>query len=172
MGRDLQVPIVLGGAFAGACLKYAFAPPNIELLMPFVMVSGMLLGKKRGFLAGFNIRLIYDFYLGMPGVLTIFTALSYGLVGLLSSMIPLGTSRAGLTVRAAGLTVVYDVLTMLAFGFSFGLPLWSLVGPQVPFTVTHIAGNSAFVFVLVPALLLSAKKFIAGEPIRVPALGG
>lgn len=169
--RNTYLPLIMGGVMAGACLKYIAAPPNIELLMPFVMVAGMLTGRTRGFMAGFSMRMMYDFYLAMPGPWTIYTSLAYGIVGLIASTIPIRENRLGLTIWAAGLTVLYDIITMVCFGLSFGLPVFSLIGPQLPFTAMHLAGNCVFVFALAPGLRTLVQKLENGEPIlNVPGI--
>ncbi|MFH0817890.1 MAG: ECF transporter S component [Candidatus Micrarchaeota archaeon] len=170
--NDAYIPLVLAGSLAGACLKFAAPMPNIELLLPFVMAAGMLSGSRRGFIAGFSIRMIYDFYLGMPGPWTIYTTLAYGLVGLIASAIPINESRKRLVFWAAGLTIVYDVLTMAGFGLSFGLPLVLLLGPQVPFTILHLAGNCVFVFAILPGTLAAAKKLASGELLKFHFITG
>ncbi len=170
--RDSYIPLVLAGSLAGACLKLIAPIPNVELLLPFVMAAGMLAGPSRGFMAGFSIRLIYDFYLGMPGPWTIYTTIAYGLVGLLASFIPINTSRARLALWAAVLTIIYDLVSMAGFGFSSGLPIPLLLGPQIPFTLIHLAGNCAFVFAILPMTLKYANKFSTGEFLKLPFLSG
>ncbi len=170
LSRDVFVPLVFAGSLAGAALKLFVPIPNIELLLPFVMTAGMLAGPGRGFAAGFSIRMIYDFYLGIPGPWTVYTAITYGIVGLLASFIPLTESRRKLVFWAAGLTIVYDILSMAGFGLSFGLPLLSLIGPQVPFTALHLAGNCVFVFAILPGTLVATKKVASGE--LLPVLAG
>lgn len=170
--RDAYIPLILAGSLAGASLKFFVPIPNIELLLPFVMAAGILSGPGRGFMAGFSIRMIYDFYLGMPGPWTVYTTLAYGLVGLLASFIPIGASRARHLAWAAGLTLIYDIITMAGFGLSFGLPLLLLIGPQMPFTALHLAGNCVFVFAILPGTLKYAKKLSSGELLRLPFLSG
>ncbi|MFH1470917.1 MAG: hypothetical protein ABIF01_04165 [Candidatus Micrarchaeota archaeon] len=170
LNRGAYVPLVLAGSIAGAGLKL-FAPiPNIELLLPFIMAAGMLSGGARGFAAGFSIRMMYDFYLGIPGPWTLYTALAYGIVGFLASYISLGASRKQLVVWGALFTVLYDVITMLGYGLSFGLPLALLIVPQVPFTILHLTGNCVFVFAVLPILLNFETVFSSKAPkIRVLA---
>ena len=170
--KDSYIPLVLAGSLAGAFLKFVVPIPNIELLLPFVMAAGMLAGPSRGFIAGFSIRMIYDFYLGMPGPWTVYTTISYGLVGLLASFIPINTSRARLVLWAAALTIIYDLASMAGFGLFSGIPLPLLLGPQVPFTIIHLAGNCAFVFAILPLAIKYAKISSSGEPLKLPFLSG
>lgn len=151
----ISLSFIVGAAVSGAVLKAMGAPPNIELLMPFVIALGLVFGPVYGFVSGALIRALYDGYLSWAGPWTVFTAASYGVVGLLvgfAGRAKLTWSRGELVLLAAVLTLVYDVLTMAAFGLMLGMPLSALVAGQVPFTVAHVLGNVLFVVVFAPAL--------------------
>ncbi|VVC71906.1 Uncharacterised protein [uncultured archaeon] len=68
-----------------------------------------------------------------------------------------------LTALAGALTILYDVVTMLAFGLPFGIPLQALVVGQVPFTLAHLLGNTVLCFVFAPMLLKSLVGYLGSE---------
>jgi len=148
--------VVIASASA-ATLKYFGAPPNIELLMPFILASGLVLGPAAGFANGLLMRALYDLFIALPGPWTPGTALSYAVVGLLAGLIPFAMRRRAftrleITAFAVVLTLVYDALTLIAFSLMFRLPLITALGPQVPFTINHVLGNALFAFAFTPLL--------------------
>ncbi|VVC02670.1 ECF-type riboflavin transporter, S component [Candidatus Burarchaeum australiense] len=150
--------LVVAAAASAATMHYFGAPPNIELLMPFVLASGLMLGPAAGFASGLLMRALYDFFIAWPGPWTTAPAFSYGVVGLLAGLVPLLAhgrrtfSRIEITAMAVAFTLVYDFLTLLAFSAMFGLPLLLALGPQVPFTINHVLGNALFAFAFTPLL--------------------
>jgi len=157
----ISAAFVVGAAAAGVALKAMGAPPNVEGLMPFVLALGLVFGPVYGFVNGLLIRALYDGYLSWAGPWTVFTSLSYGVVGLLAGFagrFKRNWGRLELTALAAGLTLVYDAVTMLAFGAMLGIPFAALVAGQVPFTLVHVAGNVVFVFLFAPVLAKAANK--------------
>jgi len=158
--------IVLAAASAAA-LKLSGSPPNIELLMPFILVSGLVLGPVAGFVNALLIRGLYDLFIAFPGPWTPGTMLSYAIVGLLAGLIPMlaggkrSFSRIQMTAIAIVLTIVYDFLTLIAFSVMFNMPILMALGPQIPFTINHVLGNALFVFAFAPLLSSVLTRVIA-----------
>ncbi len=154
---------------SGVFVKALGAPPNIELLMPFVLCAGLVFGPVSGFFVGCLARFAYDVYMAFVGPWSLYTAPSYGVVGLLAGVLGMRGkkySRTEMTLIAAMLTIVYDLLTMLGFSLQFGMPLWAAVLGQIPFTMLHLAGNCTFVFLICPRLVSFVRH--AGEATTVP----
>ncbi|MEW6328717.1 MAG: ECF transporter S component [Candidatus Micrarchaeota archaeon] len=141
---------------SGVLLKALGAPPNIELLMPFILGAGLVFGPLQGLFVGCLARAAYDVYMGFVGPWTLYTAPAYGVVGLFAGFFGMyrkSYSRVQMTFIAALLTLVYDVITMVVFGMQFGVPLQAAAVSQVPFTALHLAGNCTFVFLICPRLV-------------------
>ncbi|MFA6036251.1 MAG: ECF transporter S component [Candidatus Micrarchaeia archaeon] len=182
MGIRYRLAAVCGAvalaSASAAALKYSGSPPNIEMLMPFVLATGLMLGPIAGFASGLLSRALYDFFIAWPGPWTLATAPSYGIVGVLAGLIPLlahnrrAFSRVELAAIAAVLTVAYDALTLVAFSAMFKLPLLTALGPQVPFTINHVLGNSLFAFALAPMLASVLEKAAAldAQEAKLPLL--
>nr|WP_304765932.1 ECF transporter S component [Candidatus Burarchaeum sp.] len=163
--KFLGIPaIVLFASMTGAFLHLSGSPPNIELLMPFILSGGLMLGPAYGFAIGALVRASYDFQIVWAGPWTLATAFSYGVVGLLAGFLPLlnsnkkAFSRKQLVAAAVALTVVYDISSLAFFSMLFGLPMLLALGPQIPFTINHILGNALFVFALSPLINLAIEK--------------
>ena len=158
MRKKLELLATVGVTAAGTCalLKAAGAPPNVEGLMPFVLTLGIAAGPATGFANGAIARALFDCYQGWTGWWTLLTASAYGLVGLgagLAHGVKTTWSRLELAALGAALTIVYDVVTMLAFGPLMGFSLATSIAGQIPFTINHLLSNTVLCFVLAPALL-------------------
>ncbi len=163
---------VLLASVAGVGLKAAGAPPNVELLMPFVLSAGLAGGPVAGFLVGLSTRAAYDVYLGWAGWWTLLTAPSYAIAGLFIGYVGLKRKALGrweMALLAGAATIVYDVVSMLAFGLPFGIPLLNLVVGQIPFSIAHVGGNMLFCFLIAPTLATALRQFISEEKVAVGA---
>ncbi len=178
--KFLGIPaIVLFASMTGAILHLSGSPPNIEMLMPFILSGGIMLGPAYGFAIGALVRAAYDFQIVWAGPWTLATAFSYGVVGLLAGFLPLlnsgkkAFSRKQLVAAAVALTVVYDLCSLAFFSMLFGLPMLLALGPQIPFTINHILGNALFVFALSPLINLAIEKMKLDAPftfnLRLPS---
>ena len=170
MDRKLTVFAATGisAAAVGVLFKAAGAPPNIESLMPFILATSMVLGPAYGLVNAVLVRSLYDAYMSWAGWWTVMTAGSYGVVGLcggLAARYKRSWSRIELALFAAVLTIVYDILTMLVFGFVLGIPFPALVVGQVPFTINHLLGNVVLCFIFAPMLLKALRGYVE-EPVR------
>ncbi|OGI77229.1 hypothetical protein A3B85_02060 [Candidatus Nomurabacteria bacterium RIFCSPHIGHO2_02_FULL_37_13] len=141
-----------------------FRAPNVEPIMATMMPFSRVYGALVGFSFALLSILFYDALTGTLGVQTFFTALAYGIVGLWSaSYFKKNKANVWGYVRFAIIgTLFFDTLTGLTVGplFFHQSFLGSLVG-QVPFTALHLIGNTAFAFVLSPAIynfLIKKKK--------------
>ena len=154
--------MVFFASLAGVGAKALGAPPNVELLMPFVVAAGLARGPGYGFAAGFAIRGAYDVYLGWAGPWTIMTTLAYGLTGALIGLVGhywRVRTRGEITLAAGCAALFYDVVTMLVGWALFPMPFVVLVVGQVPFSVNHAASSMLFCFVLVPSIVRVLRSF-------------
>ncbi len=138
---------------AGATL---FAHFGIESVMLFTLSGALVYGPIYGFIIGASIMAITDFMIGLVGLWTLYTALAYGLVGFLAGIVGMlkkKFTRAELAGLAFIFTILFDVITMTAFAFQFGIPLSIAAINQIPVTLIHVAGNTLLVFVFAPALI-------------------
>ena len=167
IGMDRKLAVVAGASMSAAAFGVLFkamgAPPNVEALMAFIMPAAMVLGPFYGFTNALLTRAVYDAYQGWAGWWTVLTSLSYGLVGLAAGYVmryKKAWNRVELAGLAAVLTLFYDVITMLAFGVPFGIPLAALVAGQVPFTINHVVGNVLLCFAFAPLLLKALSGYV------------
>lgn len=179
MRKRVELLFTAGVAAAGSCalLKAAGAPPNVEAIMPFVMTLGLAAGPAYGLANGVFARALFDAYQGWTGWWTPLTSASYGLVGLAAGFAysrKKKWSRAELAALGAGLTILYDAVTMLAFGPLMGYSLAASVAGQIPFTISHLLSSTVLCFVLAPTLLelfnahLQATRAPRTHPVAVP----
>jgi uncharacterized membrane protein len=92
----------------------------------FTVIGGIIFGYKAGAFIGIMSFFVSDLLLGCAGVWTVFTSLSMGLVGILSSSIKrinADSSVLGLGVCAYLLILIYDILSSVAL-----LALWVPLG--------------------------------------------
>lgn len=135
--------------------------PNVEP----VMASALPVAKRHGALASavfaFSAMLAADTLMGQMGWWSLYTAVPYGLIGYAAGL--LLTSKSGrlkMTAFAVVGTLVFDVITMVAFAIQFGTPLPIAAAAQVPFTLLHLAGNVVLVLVVSPLL----TRFVLSQP--------
>lgn len=101
-----------------------------------------MLGYKAGAFIGFMSFVVSDILIGCAGVWTVFTSLSMGLVGILSSLVSrtdAESSVLGLGVCSYLLILTYDILSSLALLVPLvPLPtafIWSIVGLFLPSSI-------------------------------------
>lgn len=105
----------------------------------FTIIGGFLFGYKSGAFIGVMSFVVSDILLGYAGVWTVFTSLSMGIVGVLSSFmkrIGADTSILSLGVSSYLLVLTYDILSsvttqILYLPFQVAL-IWSIVGLFLP----------------------------------------
>ncbi len=139
-----------------------FRLPNIEPVMATIMPFAKKFRWMSAFVFGFLSIVLFDLITRKVGMWTWITALMYGLVGIAAG-IYLGNKAekiryyVGYSIVA---TLVYDFVT----GPIMSTFIWnqtfmqSLIG-QIPFTISHLAGNIAFAALLSPAIF----KWIANN---------
>ncbi len=147
---------------------FPFRAPNIEPILATMMPIGRAYGALMGFSFAVLSILLYDIISGTAGIQTFFTLVAYGALGLWSGIYfsaKGGSASGGKTsaiyyVKFAIMgTLFFDAMTGLTVGpLVFNQPFMSAVSGQIPFTLLHLVGNTAFAFVLSPAIYDSLIK--------------
>lgn len=132
-----------------------FRAPNVEPIMAASMPFSKNYGKLFGFGFGFLSILLYDMITGTMGMWTLFTATSYGLLGLLSAIYFKNKENTPLNYAKFAIfgTILYDIVTGLSVGpLYFHQSLTVAIIGQIPFTLMHLVGNVSFALILSPAI--------------------
>jgi hypothetical protein len=148
------------------------AVPNVELVTGVSFMSGFLLGARAGVLTGGLIEALFagchpmGSSLGLLLVAQVAGMASAGFWGAVAAQAT-GTNRRGLryaaTIVVAGAvaTVIFDVLTNLAFpfmaGFSLSQTLVTLVA-GIPFAAIHLFSNLLVFSLIVRPLIPRLEK--------------
>lgn len=131
--------------------------PNIEPIMATTLPFAKKFGKIAGFALPFIAIVAFDL-ITRPGIWTIYTATTYGLIGYFAAnyfgKIKKVKMRHYLGVGIIG-TIAYDAITALIFGWQFGQPVGLTIAGQIPFTLYHLIGNLLLIPILVPIVNLA-----------------
>ena len=162
-GKKNYLKFVLGLAFCLLVRLIPFRAPNVEPIMAVTMPIGRVYGASAGFSFPVLSILLYDLATRTLGAQTIFTALAYGIVGLLAVLYfkQNKDNKWSYVQFAIYGTLLFDAMTGLTVGPIFFHQSFfnSLVG-QIPFTILHLIGNITFAIILSPAIyrLLIKKR--------------
>ncbi|MBQ6624859.1 MAG: ECF transporter S component [Clostridia bacterium] len=128
--------------------------PSFKPVMALVVITGMYLGKEAGFMCGAFTALLSNFIFGQ-GPWTPFQMLSWGIIGVISSMLSeILKKNVILTATIGGfLGVLYsllmDVYTVLWIDSSFVLSRYvAVVMTSIPVTITYVVSNIIFLLIL------------------------
>ncbi len=138
-------------------------PPNFEPILATTMPFAKRFGKTAGFLFAFATLAAIDLISGKLGLWTIYTAVTYGVVGWLAAVYLQRVSRVGrrhFVGFAVFGTLFYDAVTAFFFGLEFHQTLAQTVVGQIPFTLTHLLGSVTLAALVSPLLY---KHFVANE---------
>lgn len=146
--------MIIGWVVVFAVRLFPWRPPNVEPVMATLMPFAKGYGPVPAFFFGFLSIALFDIALGMVGSWTFLTAMSYGLVGVLSYyMLRKKVSRGRFVLTGIVGTLAYDAVTgVLAGPILFGMPLMQAFIGQIPFTVWHLVGTIGLSYILSPAL--------------------
>ena len=140
------------------CLLFRFIPfrpPNIEPILAAQMPFARVYGSIAGFSFAFFSIVVYDFFTSGLGMWTLITAVAYGLLGLWAVAYFKNKKNNSLDyVKFAIMsTIVFDAGAGLSVGPLFFHQSFSVaLAGQIPFTLLHLVGNSAFAFLLSPLI--------------------
>ena len=152
--------------------------PNIEPVMLGTVVAGTKYGWKYGALTWLFSMLVSDFIIyGTIPIFLLFgtgiflvsvsTNLAYGFVGSLSGFVKART-RKDFALLAAGLTLLYDFLTNVAWGLITGIPIPAALVAGIPFSIVHVLSNAIIVGIVAPwaiaALAAAETGIFASKP--------
>lgn len=164
-GGTIRVVTVFG---AGLLFRFLpFRPPNVELILASAMPVSKVYGKFLGFLFCTLSIVVFDLLTGTLGPWSLITAPAYGILGLFAGWYFKNRSeRRHFVYFAIVGTLFYDAVTGLTvgplfFGQSFTLAFFG----QIPFTLMHLLGNTAFAFIWSPFL----ARFLIPRERREPS---
>ena len=150
-----MIPLILAAAASRVAMSTA---PNVEPVMAFVILASTI-GINPA-LVGLCTMLLSDLFL-TPGPWTIYTSLTYALVGLLVGVVKPKT-RKQITLLSGWLTILYDFITNIAFALEMGLPILATLEAGIFFSLVHVLSNMVICAILLPTpidfLSLSAVK--------------
>lgn len=116
--RIAYLSILVALAITLRLLKTALFGPVQFINFPgvFTVLGGMLFGPLAGFVIGFGSFLFSDIMIGLPGLWTVTTSLSMGVIGIISGLIWMRKdkekiSKAALGVSTYVLILFYDIFT-------------------------------------------------------------
>jgi uncharacterized membrane protein len=127
----------------------------------------MPFSKKYGALSGFMFAsmsiLLYDTITQTLGIWTLITGLTYGVIGLMSGIFfkRYPSSRYTYAGYAIISTLFFDAVTGLTIGpLFFHQTLSQAFTGQIPFTISHLIGNTFFAYIFSPLLERALYKKI------------
>lgn len=140
-------------------------PPNFEPILATTMPFAKRFGRIAGFLFAFAALAAIDFISGRLGLWTLYTAVTYGVIGWFAAVYLQSVSRVG-RMHFVGFavfgTVLYDAVTAFFFGMQFRQTLAQTLVGQIPFTLMHLAGSITLAALVTPVLY---KHFVADESV-------
>lgn len=128
-------------------------------------------GRVAGFLFAFINIIIFDAFTSGIGIWTWVTAAAYGLLGIAAASF--FRTREGnvknYVMFSIAATLAYDAVTGLTLGpLFFGQTFIAALVGQIPFTFSHLVGNTFFAVALSPVLdrlIVRQKKFEVAAPL-------
>ncbi|MEM1655261.1 MAG: hypothetical protein QXU12_03630 [Nitrososphaerota archaeon] len=174
-GRRISLVAVMVAACIGS--NYALiGVPNFKVMDLLVFVSGFVFGPMIGASVGILAWTVYGILnpYGFVPQIWIATMLSesiYGLAGgIFAKLIPItGSSdhRAGLSILfgATGflLTLLYDLITNIAFALTFNVPIIAALIAGIPFALIHEASNAVLFGICSIPLISILDRSLRGE---------
>jgi len=119
---------------------------NVSPLLATQLAGAKAYGPLIGALYGSLGMIALDYFMRAVGVWTVYTSLTYGLVGYIAGIYMRG-KNADITlfvkVSIAG-TLVFDLVTGILMSPLHGTDLYTASIGQIPFTAKHLAGNVFF----------------------------
>lgn len=146
---------LIAGLIAIAVVSRAvfYLIPQVKPIGAVVVVSGVCLGAKRGYLIGAFSAFVSNFIFGQ-GVWTPFQMVALGLVGFVSGLIfsrvkvkKISLAIAGFILTFALYGIVVDTCSVLMLATDFTLPsILSVYGAGVPFSLVFGISTAVFLF--------------------------
>ncbi|NLF80419.1 MAG: ATP-binding cassette domain-containing protein, partial [Clostridia bacterium] len=164
--REIVVIAVLIG-LAVASRAALFMLPQFKPVLAIIIIAGISLGGRAGFLVGSMTALISNFFLGQ-GAWTAWQMFTFGLIGLIAGSL---FARGWLPPRRGWLAVFGAVITLVVYGgimnFNSVLlfapePTWGMIittyALGLPFDLIHAAGTAFFLWIAALPLLEKLER--------------
>lgn len=154
--KSIGIP---AGIVALATLRVLMAPlPNIEPIMLFVTPFSIVFGPLIGFIFAAGSMLTSEMFMGILGLWSIYTSITYGVIGLLCGLagkIKRKWNRRELTLLSFFMVLFYDTVTSIFFALQFMIPIPVALIQMIPFTLLHMS-SCVLVFLFAPSLMKMA----------------
>ncbi len=141
--------LAIGGGYS------LFYIPNVELMSVFIFISGLIYGKYIGSFVGLISSLIFYGYnpYGFDPIVNTTCILGMALFGLVGGFFnsnnfhdrKIEYSRKNMIKLATigfFLTLIFDIITNIAFAFSFKFDLGVVFLTGIPFMIVHLVCNT------------------------------
>lgn len=129
--------------------------PNADPIIGANMPYSQKYGKAAGAAFGFISLVSFDFITGRIGLWTIYCGIAYAALGWFAADY-LGKTNKFKMKKYLAYTIIgviaYDAVTASLFAIQFGVSLQTALIMQIPFTIYHLAGATAFTIVLSPIM--------------------
>lgn len=164
--------LAIGGNYALSAI------PNVELSSVMVFLSGFLFGPFIGVLVGLIAMTIYQLwnpwgaFIPPIGLAVIGCTMFIGFVGgILGRSFQLSVKRGTIPLRwylwpaffGVMITLLYDLVTNLAYSITFGVPFVITLLAGLPFMIIHMVSNGVLFGLLTPAISRIAQQLNIGH---------
>ena len=152
-----EILILIGFTVGGALLRIPMqAVPSAEPLTFFAILTGWLLGRKRGFLTGASSLYLSNFFMfGGQGPWTPFQAVGFGIAGWLGGLLRKRASYVEVVMISIIATLIFEVIINAFTPLMIGSSIFIAFAMALPFTLIHLISNAIFALAL-PI----AKRFV------------
>jgi hypothetical protein len=158
-----------------ACLGSNYAligVANLKIMDLLVFVSGFIFGPLIGASVGFLVWAVYGVlnpygFVPQIWIATMLLESIYGVAGgalgkSLSTILPGNRAGLGVLFGAIGflLTLIYDLITNIAFALTFNVPIIMALIAGIPFAIIHEASNAAlFGICSIPLIIVLERSY-------------
>ncbi|RLL43677.1 ECF transporter S component [Oceanobacillus piezotolerans] len=159
----LTIIALLSALAVGGRIIFTYLP-NIQPVTDIIIIGGIFLGPLSAFIMAFIITFLSNVLLGM-GIWSIWQALSWGIIGILSGVLAKKFHHLPTWALA-----IYAALCGYFYGFMISLVSYQVAGhfwpyylAGLPFDNMHAIGNAVLMFILYPILARLFKKYAANR---------
>jgi energy-coupling factor transport system substrate-specific component len=148
---SLKEALLMGGFIIGAAgLRAAMQfMPSVEPITFFAILSGWLLGGRKGFVVGASALYVSNFLcFGGQGPWTVFQGLAFGIAGYMGGFISKRLTYIESIIYMLGATIVFELILNVFSGVFFGGNILLAFFTGAIFAGIHLVSNLVFAFLL------------------------
>ncbi len=163
----------LAGIILVTIFRFIPRPPNFQPVMATMLPFSKQGGSSGGVLFGVLAVIIFDLSTGLIGSWTLVTAGTYALIGFAAGLYFKNRESKirHYLVFSIMATVFYDLITGPVTGvLLFQQTFWFSLSGQIPFTLSHLAGNMILSCLLSPLVYRWISTNSLFEPAKVMTL--